>query len=210
MKRFLLAVMCACVLVVGLVGCSDPIAASKTAFTGTWQIYSMTDGETERAPEDIDKLRDMGMNVYLELNEDGTAVLNLFGSEDEGSWEPKTATTASVTLSSGAAVEMTISDDKLSMKENDNVLTFSKVDPADLVTNEPPEGTTEDGAVEGEVVEGEIVEPTDATAGEGGATPDANAEGGAVAEDAANSNTTENAAGSDNSEQAANTEEAQQ
>ena len=41
----------------------------------------------------------MGLSVYLQLNEGGSAVLSVLGTNMDGSWTAKDATTVELTLS---------------------------------------------------------------------------------------------------------------
>lgn len=135
-KRSLIAVALCCILALalGLVGCgdgaekaADPVADSKAAFTGTWDLSGMVENGEPVAQEDLDIVKSLGLEIYLELNEDGTATLELAGSSLSGKWTPKTATEADISFDD-ETITMTIDGGTLSMEQDGSRLEFTKRD----------------------------------------------------------------------------------
>ena len=60
------------------------LAAEAEDVTGEWHVLSMKQGDVEM---DAALLSVMGMDLVLELREDGTAVLSMTGDPIEGTWE---------------------------------------------------------------------------------------------------------------------------
>ena len=127
---------CALVLSLALFGCGggsgsgsasgqNDAEAAKAAFKGTWDLVSMTQNGEETSKDDISMLAALGLEVYLNLNEDGTAELVFFGESMSGSWEASSTTQGSVTLD-GSAVEMKIEGENLLMEQSNASLTFKK------------------------------------------------------------------------------------
>lgn len=128
-KGIIAALACVFALSLALVGCSGGTSANdKAAWVGTWDLYEMDDNGTVTSSDDIELLRSLGLDVYLELNEDGTSSLVLFGEAAEGTWEAKSATEATITIS-GEQINLTIQDEKIKMTQNDQTLVFAKGEP---------------------------------------------------------------------------------
>ena len=70
-------------------------------------------------------LKDLGLTVTLELNEDGTGALVLFGEAMNGEWEAASATEGSFKVE-GETVDMKIADGKLTMEQSGEKLVFQK------------------------------------------------------------------------------------
>lgn len=117
---------CVFALCLALVGCGTSSSESnKSAFTGTWDLVEMEqDGEVTNS-DDLEKLKSLGLEVYVNLNEDGTVALVLFGEPMEGTWEATSATAGTLTLK-GQQVNMTIEDSKLKFAQEGASLTFQK------------------------------------------------------------------------------------
>ncbi|MBO4352438.1 MAG: hypothetical protein J5818_02965 [Eggerthellaceae bacterium] len=132
-RRSLIAVVLCCTLALalGLVGCgggaekADPVAESKAAFTGTWDLSGMVENGEPVAQEDLDIVKSLGLEIYLELDEDGSAMLELAGSSLGGEWTPKTATEADISFDD-ETITMTIDGDTLSMEQDGSRLEFTK------------------------------------------------------------------------------------
>ena len=77
----------------------------------------------------VNMAKDLGITVTLELNEDGTAALVIFGEKAEGEWEAKSATEGTF-KAEDAAVDMKIADGKLTMEQNGEKLVFEKAEAA--------------------------------------------------------------------------------
>ena len=137
-KRLLALVTGALALCLALAACGGTSASPSvdaTPFMGTWEIYEMeSDGEAT-SNEDVRLMRDfLGISVYLDVNEDGSLVLDVFGETMEGSWQATDASTLSATLD-GQPVDVTLVGDKLTVAQNGSSITFVKIDPADRIDN---------------------------------------------------------------------------
>ena len=127
MKKGIIVALFACVfaLSLALVGCGGGGGDVKAAWVGTWDLTEMEEGGQVTGSEDIEMLKGLGLTVNLELKEDGTGALVLFGESMDGKWEAKSATDATFTYE-GQTINMKITDGKLTMEQNGSKLTFVK------------------------------------------------------------------------------------
>ena len=123
MKKGIIVALFACVfaLSLALVGCGGGGGDVKAAWVGTWDLTEMEEGGQVTGSEDIEMLKGLGLTVNLELKEDGTGALVLFGESMDGKWEAKSATDATFTYEG-----QKITDGKLTMEQNGSKLTFVK------------------------------------------------------------------------------------
>ena len=127
-KGFLIAFLsCMFALTLGLVACGggDAVSQSKAAFTGDWTLSGMEADGNVTSAQDLEQLKSLGLEVTLSLKEDGSASLSLFGESVNGTWEPKTATEASMTAEN-QTISMTIAEDTLTMEQSNTKLSFVK------------------------------------------------------------------------------------
>ena len=127
MKKGIIALLaCVFALSLSLVGCGGGGGGdAKAAWTGTWDLVEMEQDGEVTGSDDLEMLKSLGLDVYLELNADGTGALVLFGESMDGSWDAKSATEASFEIE-GQKVDMKIADGKLTMEQNGSKLTFAK------------------------------------------------------------------------------------
>ena len=132
MKRKLLVcalVACAMTLCLALTGCGGGGATNdkdaKEAFIGSWKLAGMVSDGEEATAEDIAMLDAFGMSVGLNVNEDGTCALIMFGEPLDGTWEAKSATEAKFTID-GSPITATITDGKLQMTDDGYAMTFER------------------------------------------------------------------------------------
>ena len=125
MKKGIIVGLFACVfaLSLALVGCGG--GDVKAAWVGTWDLSEMEENGEVTSSDDIQMLKELGLTVQLELKEDGTGALVLFGESMQGKWEAKSATDATFTYE-GQTINMKIADGKLTMEQNNSKLTFVK------------------------------------------------------------------------------------
>lgn len=91
---------------------------------GVWTLDSLySDGE-ETSSDDLDMIRGLGLEVTFTVNEDGSAVLMLFGEEMKGTWESEGDGLAFTV--DGDTVHASIDGDIMTMKEGSDELTFRK------------------------------------------------------------------------------------
>lgn len=131
MKRIITTLLLTFALVLSLSACagsgsSAEEAQGREAFSGTWELSRADSGERTIESQNLEQMRQMGLEVFIELDADGTATLNLFESETTGTWTPKNATEATIELAAGERVPMTITDGVLSLEENGQTLEFTK------------------------------------------------------------------------------------
>ena len=118
--------VCAFALCAALVGCSSGDSGDgSAAFQGDWVLSGGTSDGQELTQESIDAMQQMGLNVYVQFNEDGTFVMSLFGTDMQGTWTAKSATTADITLE-GDTEEVKIVDGELTIEAEGNALRFKK------------------------------------------------------------------------------------
>ena len=81
------AAACAFALCVALAGCAGAPAGNDAAnFQGDWILTSGTVDGQEATEETLAQAQEMGLSVYLQLNEGGSAVLSVLGTNMDGSW----------------------------------------------------------------------------------------------------------------------------
>lgn len=140
-KGVIALVACVFALSLALVGCGgggNNEAANKAAFVGTWDLVEMSQDGEVTGSDDLDTLKALGLEVYVNFNEDGTMVLALFGEPIEGTWEA-TSTTAGTIEMEGQSVDMSISDEKLTFEQEGASLTFEKGEAKEAPTSSSAE-----------------------------------------------------------------------
>ena len=126
-KKAMIALLsCVFALCLALVGCGgDNAAANKAAFTGTWDLVEMSQGDEVTGSDELNTLKSLGLEVYVNLNEDGTSALVLFGEVIDGTWEATSSTAGTIKME-GQDVAMSIADSKLTFEQEGAKLTFQK------------------------------------------------------------------------------------
>ena len=110
MKK-ILALTLVLVMVLALCACGN---SSKMA--GTWELTAMTsDGEDYYAT-----LKEYGITVILQLNEDGTGYLDVGGEKEDITWSG-----SSITID-GEKEFVKLNGDTLTIEEPDAVMTFTR------------------------------------------------------------------------------------
>ena len=160
-KKGVIALMaCVFALCLALVGCGggggNNAEANKAAFTGTWNLVELNqDGQVTDA-DSLETMKALGLEVYVNLNEDGTAVLVMFGETMEGTWEAVSTTAGTVTFDD-RQTNMTIEDSKLKLEEEGTSLTFEKGEAKEVPAKSESASAS---------AEGESTESTEAAEGE--------------------------------------------
>ena len=85
-----------------------------------------TDGKDTSTAE-MAAVRDLGMNVTLALNEDGTAQLILFEEPLNGSWQAGSGNTVTITLE-GEPITGEVSNGLLVLRDGGDVLSFHRME----------------------------------------------------------------------------------
>ena len=112
------AAACAFALCVALAGCAGAPAGNDAAnFQGDWILTSGTVDGQEATEETLAQAQEMGLSVYLQLNEGGSAVLSVLGTHMDGSW---TATF------DGSSAEATLEGEELVMQQDGDVMRFKR------------------------------------------------------------------------------------
>lgn len=142
MKRIWMAVVGALALCISLVACGRGGTDFKANFVGTWEIASLTEDGVETDAETLAAMKDYGLNVYLELNENGSASFELFGEAMEGTWDASSAEKGTVTFE-GSSAPMVLGDGRLSMESDNSKLVFEKIDPSQKQTTSGSTGNLE-------------------------------------------------------------------
>lgn len=104
-------------LCLGLVACGSSKSNLNSEYVGKYQLVSMSDGESEYG-EDLLKMA--GIEYYIELQEDGTAVFDVGDGEEKGSW-----TNEKINLN-GDKVPFTYDNGTIVLTEDSYSMTFSK------------------------------------------------------------------------------------
>ena len=129
-----LAILLGCVFALSLTlfGCGGGgtgATSSKTsfreAFTGTWNLVEMTQDGNMTSADDLETLRALGMEVYVNLNADGTLALVMFGESLEGTWDATSATQGTVTMNN-TDVDMTLDNSRLTFEQQGMTMVFEK------------------------------------------------------------------------------------
>ena len=128
LKAKILAVaVCAMALCVALVGCAGGGNNGDAAanFQGDWMLSGGQQDGQELDAEAIKAMEDMGLYVYIQLNEGGQAVISLFGTNTDGTWEAKDATTVALTFE-GDTADAKLEGDELVLSVDGSSLKFKK------------------------------------------------------------------------------------
>jgi hypothetical protein len=123
-KTTLLAMAMALLLAcVGVVGCSGGDASK--AYVGDWKLVEMQSGGETMGAEDLAAMEALGLSVKMTVKEDKTFSIDLFGEQQSGTWEAKSASDANFTID-GSTVKATLKDGKLTLADGEDTLVFEK------------------------------------------------------------------------------------
>ncbi|MGN0302587.1 MAG: hypothetical protein ACI4BI_06940 [Anaerotardibacter sp.] len=127
-RNILLALICALTLcfALALAGCGSKADYTKN-FAGEWEISGMTEAGVEYSSEDIQLMKDWGLNVVLTLSEDKTASFDLFGEKTEGTWEPKSEKECTITME-GDTITAKLDNGTLTLADDDYSMSFQKAE----------------------------------------------------------------------------------
>ena len=92
----------------------------EAGFVGTWEIESATSTDGDITADDIEAMNDLGMNVTVDLGDDGTMLIDVFGDQTTGTWEIKDENT-------------------LTLSYEGQTMTFEKVDEEPNLDRDPSE-----------------------------------------------------------------------
>lgn len=105
--------------------CGAPAGNDAANFQGDWILTSGTVDGQEATEETLAQAQEMGLSVYLQLNEGGSAVLSALGTNMDGSWTAKDATTVELTFD-GSSAEATLEGEELVMQQDGDVMRFKR------------------------------------------------------------------------------------
>lgn len=97
------------------------------SFVGSWELDSAEFSDGSYTSDDIDDMADLGLTVTLDLSEDGTATIDMFGSETlEGTWEESGSDGITITVD-GEPVDATYDGTLLTLTNDGETMSFAKV-----------------------------------------------------------------------------------
>ena len=106
-------------------GCSS----SRTELPGVYELKEIREGESITTAQDIEELKDYGLYSWLEIEEDGTAVLNDFGEITAYTCDTKEKTLTNA--EGGATVPYKQRGDRLILGSEEDQCTYVRVEDAD-------------------------------------------------------------------------------
>ncbi len=148
--RVFTALLATLALAFGLAGCGGGSNVDTAAFEGEWTLIGFgDDGEI-----DADKFAlaaTLGVNVTLDLKSDGSAVLDMAGDIEEGTWKAVSDSKGSFEAD-GTAADILLQDGKLILTDGDENLVFMRPGdlPAPEVESEDADSTEGEEGEEGE------------------------------------------------------------
>ena len=118
MKK-VIGVVVACLVVFTLVSCSG---LKKEEIVGTYDLISIAAGGVNYDEAQLDSLRILGQEATLEIRDDNTATMNLFGSKNEMTYNASTG----IFVLKGQNVKATFENGVLTLKDNSGTMSFRK------------------------------------------------------------------------------------
>ena len=112
--------MIACLLVFSLVSCAG---LKKSEIVGTYELISFAAGSTSYTEEQLSTLKAAGKTATLEIREDNTATMDLFGMTNEMTYNASTG----IFVLKGQNVKATFKDGILTLKDNSGTMEFRKI-----------------------------------------------------------------------------------
>lgn len=109
---------------IALLGCSGSQDV-KSAWIGKWDVSEMSGDGQEVTSDQVQALRVLGMDMYLQLDADGKLTLVLGDEAVTGAWEADSATAGSIEMN-GQKTEMTLSDGTLKITASGTTISFVK------------------------------------------------------------------------------------
>ena len=112
----------------------------EASFVGTWEIESATSQDGDITADDIAALEDLGMNVTLDLDDDGSMLIDVFGEQTTGTWEIKDEHTLTLTVDD-EPVDATLEDDLITLSYEGQSMVFEKADDEPDMDRDPSENS---------------------------------------------------------------------
>lgn len=139
MKKLRMMVVLAFTLCLVLVGCGASVKPDPMKdFVGTWEAVEMVSGEETYDEALLAQLKETGIYTYLDLNADGSVVLNASGSEYPGTWSVEEPGKATLTLENAqTSVSLALDDGRLIVTnpatETPYTMVLKSINPADKI-----------------------------------------------------------------------------
>ena len=174
-KLGIILASCVFALCLGLMGCTGGDgnggndAANKEAFVGTWDLVEMSQDGEVTGSDDLETLKALGLEVYVNFYDDGSMVLALFGEPMEGTWEATSATAGTIEME-GQSVSMSIENEQLKFEQEGASLTFEKGEAKEAPTASSTEDESTEATDEAVVEDVEEAESSEAAEAESEST----------------------------------------
>lgn len=110
----------------------------EAGFVGTWEIESATSTDGDITADDIEAMNDLGMNVTVDLGDDGTMLIDVFGDQTTGTWEIKDENTLTLSVE-GEPLDAPVEDGMLTLSYEGQTMTFEKIDEEPNLDRDPSE-----------------------------------------------------------------------
>lgn len=119
----IIGIIIAAVVVLLVVGCAvfGKEFIGKN-LVGYYELFEMSSGDENYSHEDLESLKSLGLEVTLELREDKTGTLNLFGESMELTYDGKNMTV------DGESAPYSFKDGKITMEQDGEKLVFEKTE----------------------------------------------------------------------------------
>lgn len=92
---------------------------------GYYELYEMSSDDEDYSYEDLQNLKSLGLEVTLELRDDKTGTLNLFGETMDLTYDNKNMTV------DGEYAPYKVDDNKITMEQDGQKLVFQKAEKAE-------------------------------------------------------------------------------
>lgn len=156
---FVVAALCAMALCLGLAGCGG--GSYEKNFAGTWKLSGMETSGEASSSEDIAMLESLGISMFIELDEDMTAELDMMGEVMTGTWSAQSASECRVTID-GSVMDGTLDGDSLTFAADGEKMTFVRADESERASA-AASGTALSEALESETATAEAGDESDAS-----------------------------------------------
>lgn len=156
---FVVAALCAMALCLGLAGCGG--GGYEKNFAGTWKLSGMETSGEASSSEDIAMLESLGISMFIELDEDMTAELDMMGEVMTGTWSAQSASECRVTID-GSVMDGTLDGDSLTFAADGEKMTFVRADESERASA-AASGTALSEALESETATAEAGDESDAS-----------------------------------------------
>ncbi|MBR3153156.1 MAG: hypothetical protein IKF52_06135 [Clostridia bacterium] len=87
---------------------------------GKYDLIEMSEGDETYTESDLETLKTMGLSITMELKDDGTGVMTMYGEDEEFEYDEKNITV------NGVKTEYKYKDGKLTVEEDDTKMVFEK------------------------------------------------------------------------------------